>query len=174
MAALPTVWNTRSSPSSSQLNAVTYGNGMFVAVGNNTTILTSPEGINWTALVTRPLLVHCSIQTSMDRPCPRAVFQRPRIGRHAIFDDEVIDAAHDKMRDFQWKPKKFFAVADRVVVLGHETGWGRVSDLKLDAPMMHLWTVEGGKLVRCEGFHYPEEWRSALGLNTTEEQPVAA
>jgi hypothetical protein len=30
------------------LNAVTYGNGMFVAVGNSGIIVTSPDGINWT------------------------------------------------------------------------------------------------------------------------------
>ena len=28
---------------------VTYGNGLFVAVGYNGTILTSPDGVSWTA-----------------------------------------------------------------------------------------------------------------------------
>jgi hypothetical protein len=28
---------------------VTYGNGLFVAVGKGGTILTSPDGVNWTA-----------------------------------------------------------------------------------------------------------------------------
>ena len=28
--------------------AVTYGGGMFVAVGNAGTFLTSPDGVNWT------------------------------------------------------------------------------------------------------------------------------
>jgi hypothetical protein len=27
---------------------VTYGNGLFVAVGDGGTILTSPDGVNWT------------------------------------------------------------------------------------------------------------------------------
>jgi hypothetical protein len=27
---------------------VTYGNGLFVAVGTGGTILTSPDGVNWT------------------------------------------------------------------------------------------------------------------------------
>jgi hypothetical protein len=31
------------------LNGVTYGNGLFVAVGDDGTILTSPDGVNWTA-----------------------------------------------------------------------------------------------------------------------------
>jgi hypothetical protein len=28
---------------------VTYGNGLFVAVGDGGTILTSPDGVTWTA-----------------------------------------------------------------------------------------------------------------------------
>jgi hypothetical protein len=31
------------------LNAVAYGNGLFVAVGYGGTILTSPDGAGWTA-----------------------------------------------------------------------------------------------------------------------------
>ena len=49
MAAIPDVWNIRSSPSTSQLNGVAYGNGLFVAVGSETTILTSLNGRDWTA-----------------------------------------------------------------------------------------------------------------------------
>jgi hypothetical protein len=49
MAALPDVWNIRSSPSSSRLNGVAYGNGLFVAVGSETTILTSLNGRDWIA-----------------------------------------------------------------------------------------------------------------------------
>ena len=35
-------------PQGSTLNAVTYGGGKFVAVGANGTIITSPDGYNWT------------------------------------------------------------------------------------------------------------------------------
>ena len=34
--------------STRKLHGVTYGNGLFVAVGKNTAILTSPDGFNWT------------------------------------------------------------------------------------------------------------------------------
>ena len=47
MAATPALWNIRSSPSSNQLNGVAFGNGLFVAVGNETTILTSLNGKDW-------------------------------------------------------------------------------------------------------------------------------
>ncbi len=49
MAASPEIWHVRSSLSSNQLNGVAYGNGLFVAVGNETTILTSLNGRDWTA-----------------------------------------------------------------------------------------------------------------------------
>ena len=48
IVAGPAVWNVRSSPSSSQLNGVAYGNGLFVAVGSDATILTSTSGRDWT------------------------------------------------------------------------------------------------------------------------------
>ncbi len=42
-------WHLRNRlPQGNSLNAVTYGNGIFVAVGDNGTILTSPDGVTWT------------------------------------------------------------------------------------------------------------------------------
>jgi hypothetical protein len=41
-------WNVRSSQAGECLNAVTYGEGLFVAVGNSGTITTSENGTNWT------------------------------------------------------------------------------------------------------------------------------
>ena len=40
-----TQWTWRAGP----LSSVTYGNNTFVTVGDNGTILTSPDGVNWTA-----------------------------------------------------------------------------------------------------------------------------
>jgi S-layer homology domain len=42
-------WTQRTSGTNSNLNGITYGNDMFVAVGNSGTILTSTNGTNWTA-----------------------------------------------------------------------------------------------------------------------------
>jgi len=47
IAATPDFWQVRSSPSSSQLNGIAYGNGLFIGVGSDTTILTSPNGALW-------------------------------------------------------------------------------------------------------------------------------
>jgi autotransporter-associated beta strand protein len=43
-------WISRTIPVYSSWNSITYGNGIFVAVGNNTVdnTMTSPDGINWT------------------------------------------------------------------------------------------------------------------------------
>jgi hypothetical protein len=41
-------WTERASGTSNWLNGVTYGNGLFVAVGEDGTILTSPDGVTWT------------------------------------------------------------------------------------------------------------------------------
>ena len=43
-----TTWTLRI-PGFNDLNGVAYGDGLFVAVGNRGTILTSPDGVNWTA-----------------------------------------------------------------------------------------------------------------------------
>ena len=38
----------QTSGTSNNLIGVTYGNGLFVAVGTSGTILTSPDGVTWT------------------------------------------------------------------------------------------------------------------------------
>src|SRR6266850_4866559 len=45
--ALPDTWNIRTAPSSNHLQGVAYGHGLFVAVGDQNTILTSPTGTDW-------------------------------------------------------------------------------------------------------------------------------
>lgn len=44
-------WHLRTSPVSETLNSATYGNGMFVAVGDNGTILSSNDGVVWTSRI---------------------------------------------------------------------------------------------------------------------------
>ena len=53
LAAPGDEWTVRGAPSSAPLGSVTWGDGRFVAVGDNRTgpgaVLTSPDGITWTA-----------------------------------------------------------------------------------------------------------------------------
>jgi len=46
-AQSPVVWSRMQSPTNSRLVAVAYGNGSFVAVGDNETILKSVDGRSW-------------------------------------------------------------------------------------------------------------------------------
>ena len=99
-----------------------------------------------------------------------SVFQ---IGADAVFK-EVIDVIHDNIRDFQIKPKKFFAIGDLLVVLGYSTGRGRITDLKLRAATAHLWTFREGKPVKLQALHDVPAWHAALGFMGAEEQRLAA
>lgn len=47
-AALPEVWQLRDSAATNHLNGIACGNGLFVAVGSEATILTSSNGRDWT------------------------------------------------------------------------------------------------------------------------------
>jgi ketosteroid isomerase-like protein len=98
-------------------------------------------------------------------------------GRHygveAVFK-EVIDVIHDGIRDFEIKPKKLFAVGDMVIVLGHSTGRGRVTDIKLDAATAHLWTLAEGKPVKFQAFHDLLDWQVALGRTSVQSERLAA
>jgi len=98
-------------------------------------------------------------------------------GRHrgaATVTSEVIEVVHDNIIDFEMKPKKIFAVGDKVIVLGHATGRGRITDIKLDAPTAHIWTLADGKAVRFEAFHDLLEWQVVLGLTSVQSQQMAA
>jgi hypothetical protein len=46
-AAVPERWHIRPASTSNHLHGVAYGDGLFVAAGNQTTILTSSNGIEW-------------------------------------------------------------------------------------------------------------------------------
>ena len=108
-----------------------------------------------------------------DEPSPDEL---PFGGRHqgskAVFKD-VINTIHDAIRDFEFRPKKFFAVGDMVIVLGHSAGRGRVTDLKLEAPTAHLWTLRDGKAVKLQAFHDLSQWRAALGKRAEPERLAA-
>jgi len=100
-------------------------------------------------------------------------FAGRHIGADAVFKD-IVDSAQDKISQFQVKMKKFFVVGDTVVALGHFRGCGRATDIKLNAPTAHVWTLANGRAVRFQGFHDNLEWQVALGLTTVQSQRLAA
>jgi ketosteroid isomerase-like protein len=101
----------------------------------------------------------------------------PFAGRHhgprAVFK-EVLDVIHDNIREFEFKPRKVFAVGDVVVVMGHSTGRGRITDLKLNAAGAHLWTLSSGKAVKFQALHDSSKWLEALGPIPAEQLRYAA
>lgn len=94
-------------------------------------------------------------------------------GAGAVIKD-VVEVIYDNVQDFHMKPKKFFAVGDMVIVLGHATGRGRMTDIKLDAPTAHFWSLADGKAVRLQAFHDVLEWQVALGLTSVQAGRLAA
>ncbi len=107
-------------------------------------------------------------------PAPEVL---PFGGRHhgaAAVIKDVIEVIHDNIIDFEVKPKKFFAVEDMVIVLGHSTGRGRLTDIKLDAPTAHIWTLADGRAVRFQAYHDVLEWQVVLGLTSVQSQRLAA
>ena len=52
-----TVWTSQSSGTSANLRGITAGNGIYVAVGDAGTLLTSTDAVNWTANTTVPSLI---------------------------------------------------------------------------------------------------------------------
>ncbi len=60
--ALPSAWYVRAAPNSNPLNAITYGQGLFVAAGGQGSLLTSPDGSNWAQAAGSLLAVtfHCA------------------------------------------------------------------------------------------------------------------
>lgn len=55
------VWYIRANPYGSVLTGVAYGNGQFVAVGNNGALLVSSDGSTWTQYITQPVINYTGI-----------------------------------------------------------------------------------------------------------------
>jgi uncharacterized protein len=104
---------------------------------------------------------------------PGLWFHGRRYGSEAVFKD-VIDPAYGKFDRFGLKMKKFFAVGDKVIALGHFRGRSNTTELNLYAPTAHIWTIANGRAVRFQGFHDTLEWQVALGLTTIQNQCLAA
>lgn len=104
---------------------------------------------------------------------PGLWFNGKRYGSDAVFK-KVIDPTYGKLEGFEVKMKKFFAVGQNVIAIGHFCGRGKTTQLKLNAPTAHIWTLAEGKAVRFQGFHDALEWQVVLGTTTVQAQGMAA
>src|SRR6516162_10019254 len=87
---------------------------------------------------------------------------------------EVFAPISQKIEKFRVKMRKFYAVGDSVIVIGHLYGKGKATGKELDAATAHVWTFRNGKAVRFQACHDTESWLEALGLAHRESQSMAA
>jgi uncharacterized protein len=85
--------------------------------------------------------------------------------RHGLdaFSQAVRDA-FDGWETWQIEPERFVPAGDRVAVVVHYRAHWRVSGVDVEAHESALWTVRGGKVVRYEWFHGPNDALEAAGL----------
>ena len=108
-----------------------------------------------------------------ERAAPGLWFNGKHYGSDDVFR-KVIDPAYDKFERFGLKMKKFYALGRIVVAFGYFSGRGKLTQLKMHAPTVHVWTLYDGKAVRFQGFHDTLEWLVALGLTSVQTQRMAA
>ena len=68
------------------------------------------------------------------------------------------------------EPERFAPCGDRVAVVLRYRARGRGSQIEVEGRMSALWTVRGGKVVRFEWFHGPDEALEAL-QDATDDRP---
>jgi ketosteroid isomerase-like protein len=67
--------------------------------------------------------------------------------------------------EFRMEPAEFVDAGDRVVVIGRRVGKGRGSGVDVNQPMADVFTLHGGRIVRCEiGYSDRAEALEAAGL----------
>jgi uncharacterized protein len=52
--------------------------------------------------------------------------------------------------EFRLEPDEFVDAGDRVVVIGRWVGKGRGSGVEVNQPIAHVFTLQDGRIVRCE------------------------
>jgi uncharacterized protein len=62
------------------------------------------------------------------------------------------------------EPERFWQTNDKVLVFIRVTGTGQTSGAPVDIHIAHLWTLEGGVVVRGEGFGDRDKALEAAGL----------
>jgi uncharacterized protein len=85
--------------------------------------------------------------------------------RHGLdaFSQAVRDA-FEGWETRQIEPERFVPAGDRVAVVVRYRAHWRVSGVDVEAHESALWTVRGGKVVRYEWFHGPNDALEAAGL----------
>jgi ketosteroid isomerase-like protein len=65
--------------------------------------------------------------------------------------------------EWRFEPERFLSAGDRVVVLVRVLARGAISGVRLDRETAHIWTLENGRVTRCEVYLDRSEALEAAG-----------
>jgi ketosteroid isomerase-like protein len=91
---------------------------------------------------------------------PTAGTHRGRAGAKAELREFL-----EPFEDYRWESRDFIDAGDRVVVIGYQSGRGRISGVEVGQEQVHIWTVRDGKIVRMQMFDDRAEAFEAAGLS---------
>jgi uncharacterized protein len=92
---------------------------------------------------------------------PDLWFSGTHRGPDAVFR-EVIEPTYEKVDAFHVQCEQFIDAGDHVIVTGHFRGRGKERGIELFAPFAHVWTLQGNKAVRFQGYTDTATWLYAL------------
>ena len=103
-------------------------------------------------------LVSSEFELELHPPTPKARLEGPE---GLVEFAEEWDQAFE---EYALAPERFIDNGDEVVVLARFRGRGKGSDIEIDVPVAHRWTVHEGKAVRAAFYTDRKEALEAAGL----------
>ncbi len=88
----------------------------------------------------------------------------PYVGPQAVLEG-VFMRCVTEIDGFTVTPEEFLDAGDTVLVRGRYTGVAKATGLPLDAPLMHVWRIKDGAIVRYDQFTDTRGWAHALGVS---------
>jgi len=87
----------------------------------------------------------------------------PFYGRDAVsaYGEALREAFGDSVRS---RPEEITEHGDHVLVMARTSATGKTSGAAIDARNAHVWTIQGGKIVRLQAFRTRDEALQAVGL----------
>jgi ketosteroid isomerase-like protein len=71
----------------------------------------------------------------------------------------------ETFRDLHWIPIRLMERGDHVVATVEARGYGKHSDVEVNAMVGHVWTLRGGRIVAWHVYMEPTEALEAVGLS---------
>ena len=120
------------------------------------------EAVGKGDMETVPTLLADDVSWSEAEGSPLAA-GNPYVG-FAAMGEGVFGPLNGTFADFAGAPQQFTTEGNRVVVEGRYTGTHRESGEALDAPFVHVFTVEDGKIVSFQQYTDTWQFRRLMGM----------